>query len=325
MKYLVEKFLEHPRRSYLRESLLNPVTNKRHLIYFTIVDDLQKIFSNLGETELQRLAFINYSYFRGVLLLDSVADGDSNSPGKTMFEAIGLIEASLQELAWLIDAESPFWPKYNHSKMQYVQAVMLEKKITAQDQTIDKSLFETIYEGKSATLAYNLIDALDAVGKDPNIELVELLKRLLKHIHLAYQFKDDIDDFKSDLAKSQYTYAIHLVNSSLQTLGHVANDDFKYRYLFTSGTAEALLHESIHHFKQAQTVAQQLELKMFSAHIQSELGICSAQVSEINALIDKTRAKLSKSSLPLRTKATTTLDQQLNCLLKRPQYISFKI
>jgi len=212
MKYLVEKFLENPRRSYLSESLLNCAINKKHLIYFTIVDDLQKLFSNLTDTELQKLAFINYSYFRGVLLIDSVADGDSNSPGKTMFEAMALIEASLQELAWLIDAENAFWPKYNHSKMQYVQAVMLEKKIKEHDQPIDKSLFETIYEGKSATLAYNLIDALDAVGKAANIELVKSLKQLLKHIHLAYQFKDDIDDFKSDLAKSQ----IYLCHSSGQ-------------------------------------------------------------------------------------------------------------
>ncbi|SHG64710.1 Squalene-hopene cyclase C-terminal domain-containing protein [Chryseolinea serpens] len=317
MKYLVEKFLENPRRSYLKESLLNSATNKKHLIYFTIVDDLQKLFSDLPETELQRLAFINYSYFRGVLLIDSVADGDSNSPGKAMFEAMALIEASLQELAWLIDADSAFWPKYNHSKTQYAQAVMLEKKISSQGPPIDKSLFETIYEGKSATLAYNLIDALDALGKTSHIERVNSLKLLLKHIHLAYQFKDDIDDFKSDLAKSQYTYAIHLVNSSLQALGHQSGNDFKYKYLFTSGIAQTLLQESTHHFHRALAIAQELDLNMFCSHIQSELHLCRAQVSEINALIYKTKVKLSKSSLPLLTKGASALDEQLKLSIEK--------
>lgn len=293
---LLEKYLTRPEHEHLREILLNRSMNKKHSIYFFIVDDLRALYDDLTEEQLQKLALVNYTYFRGVLLVDSVVDLDASHPEKSIFDALNLIEASIQELSWLIDSKDIFWTKFRESKIQYAKAVLREKHIRNSEEVINQELFEHIYESKSASLAYNLINAFESVGKGKREGVASLLKQLLKHIHLAYQFRDDIDDFRTDLRKSQYSYAIHLVEKRLSQIERSAEPDFKYKYLFTSGVAEFLICESMLHFNKALNISESLDLKMFNDHIVSALAQCQLQIDEINALIKKTKVKLTKGS-----------------------------
>lgn len=208
-----------------------------------------------------------------------------------------LHQKTIQGLSYLFEEENSFWLNFEQLKKQYAEIQILEKKIGKQKIEIDEQLFKKLALGKSA-ICLAMAYALDSLSNS-NLYTKDIIS-CLSAIHIAFQYKDDIDDFEKDIAEGQWTYPQSLLKTYLQQKDidffNLSSKD-KYKYLFISHTAEFLIEQAISSFKEAYKIANKLFLNDLALYIQYEITHCEFQIKEINWLIQKASSKLNRSNV----------------------------
>lgn len=298
MRNFVESFFDtRPQLALLRNLVVNKNLNKKQWIYFHLVDFLSPAYSGISLEQFQSLSFAVYGYFRAMLLMDKFLDEPQSMEGGDIFNFLSLNEACIKELSFLFQREDNFWKNFDKAKIEYFKAIKFEKSEWAKLMTIDREDFERLAENKSASLCYPLIEALESL-QTQNTHRSKLLKDFLKHLHIAFQYQDDLSDFKKDIDNKQQTYAHFLLNLSLQKNGmsQDISSAFKHKYLFTSGIYSQLLFCSRQNLEICYETASKLKLSDLADFIVNELQNLDIRLKEIELLIQKTKTKLHKSN-----------------------------
>jgi|APTNR8051073442_1049403.scaffolds.fasta_scaffold02131_6 squalene-hopene/tetraprenyl-beta-curcumene cyclase len=291
--------------------------NKKHKFYINLVRYYSPAFQNTDNNKLDELSDTAYLYFRSLLLIDSIMDNHSNGKENQLLLFLPIFEEAMKKLSWLFNEDSAFWNKFNFRKKEYFEAFVIEKKIHLNYQ-ISEAQFEKIASAKSS-VCYSIIDALCEL-LDKTFDDSSLI-RSLKHIHTAFQYLDDTDDFKQDLDIGQRTYAQCLVENEITKRGITqTGKTFKHKFLFTSGIAEHLISNAITNLNEAKKIATHYKLNELSDFLNSEIALCQNQIYEINLLIEKSLTKskksktlVSKNELPVAiTSAIIYLEKSIN-------------
>jgi hypothetical protein len=196
--------------SKLREYVLVKDINKKHWVYFNLVDFLSPLYPSIKLENLQSLSFASYGYFRAMLVIDRFMDEPQKNNASDLLKLLTLFEACIKELSFLFPAGNDFWKNFDNAKGVYFHTIKYEKTKWSELSLITREDFEKLAENKSASMCYPLIDALESL-QNQGTQHNKLLKNFLKHLYIAFQYQDDIDDFKKDIANNQRTYARFLV------------------------------------------------------------------------------------------------------------------
>jgi len=280
----------------IKQHLLGPknLLTDKHKFYIDLVSFYAPAFLHLHPRQLDDLTEASYLYFRSLLLADSLFDDAAGKEHKLLL-LLPIYEEAVKKLSWLFEEQHAFWPKFYSSKKEYYRSIKYEKSLHPTC-SISSATFRGIAISKSA-VCYSILEAMNALSHAP-IDISDL-QESLENIHIAFQYLDDIDDFRTDLEKGQRTYIHSVLDDELNGLGVYAmqvDNTLKHKYLFTSGLAEKFIKAASAYFRKALTVAEKYELVQLAIFLTTEIDKCHRQIYEINLLIEKTKAKSLKSN-----------------------------
>ena len=279
--------------------LMQESTQQKHIFYLNLINYIAPIFDTITETDKEQVSFAGYLYFRFLLEFDSFLDNPVEQSkidqAQTLNFVLELHEAATRELALLFPTNSSFWPKFNSYKNEYGKAVLTEKHFAKSGKLYSEDTFEQLAAGKSA-VCYAAIQALVTLNSSTPFD--DQLERCLRHIHIAFQYIDDLDDFETDLVSGQRTFAHQLVQDYLVDKG-VSSSDRKltHKYLYISKVAGRLINRAVKHFEESITIADQLGLTALNKYLIKQIELAKNFDNEVNLLIQKTQIKSAKSTI----------------------------
>ncbi|WP_077921536.1 prenyltransferase/squalene oxidase repeat-containing protein [Spirosoma sp. 209] len=272
-------------------------TQQKHIFYLNLIDYLLPLFERIANEQKEQVSFAGYLYFRFLLEFDDIIDTSAHKDKlaqltqlKYTFE---LHEAAIRELAALFPTSSPFWPQFAGYKHEYEQAVLAEKQVSHTRQPFSEQTYEQLAAGKSA-VCYAALLALSTLnggqaGSGP-------LETCLRHIHIAFQYLDDISDFKTDMEQQQWTFAQQLVHERLAGRPGTSSDhNVLHKQLYLSGVASDLIGKAMAHYQAAIGIADRLQLIDLSAYLHKQRSLARLFGDEVRLLVQKARLKATQS------------------------------
>ncbi|ETZ20310.1 hypothetical protein [Pedobacter sp. V48] len=306
MSKTTDQFSEYVNALFLENAIKETLTASdlyhSHSFYLNLIQLLTENGRNdinIPTAKLEKLGFASYLYFRALLIYDHMTDSQTGTAEKktNLYLFFSFFERSAAELGRLYENSNPFWQYFEACKLQYFNTIFLEKQWSQKRPLITETVFKKVAAGKSA-VCNAIVYALNGLMLEDFKDTPHWLE-CLQHLHIGFQYLDDLDDFKKDGIEEQWTYAHSLVEESIKEQGHdlsTVSDDAKYRFLFLSGIAVRNLENAIDHFQLAKTVALKAQLNRLATFITSKEERCHNQIREINLLIEKTRDKARKSN-----------------------------
>lgn len=192
------------------------------------------LFSNsflVNEKELNLLDIAGYLYYQATLFTDSLIDEKELSK----FPLITICqEESVKILTAIYGIENNFWELWNLRRNEYLKAIHLEKELSKKEiVTIEE--YEVLADKKSA-FGKVAIDCLFSID-NTNSYLYQQLLKSHKFFSIAFQINDDIQDFKEDLKKGQFNWAVYLLQ-----IKNIDNQDpiVLEKYLYIRGITKKM-------------------------------------------------------------------------------------
>lgn len=285
-----QSFFESSNNPILKLDPSSSVTDlNRHSFYFKL-NDFFSILFNIDNDKLTKLSGASYFYFKTIIIFDKILDNDSQN--NISFNFLLQYQESVRILEKLFP-ENDFWDKL-YSYFDILQMTYKKEKAIKFENVKNEKIFYEIAKNKSV-LAYSMIDALVILGEDNIYE--ERLKTILNFIHLAFQIRDDIDDFKHDLDSNQITLPIYRVENYIKSNNIESNSSKRnHNILYGSGIASKLINEAIVYYKKAQLLADSLSMEELVAFLKIEINDCISQLEEIEIIRIKSIQANSKSN-----------------------------
>ncbi len=294
----LKQFANSPESQFLSKKYdLGDEVLNRHSFYINLTDYFSPLF-NIEESNLVKLSGASYLYFKALIHFDKIADNDENEG--SLPDLIVIFQESIRILSGLFP-DKEFWENLYNSFRVFVETNKLEKTLLIEPE-INESLFIKIAKNKSI-MTHAMVDALTILGKNKKHEVQ--LKSLLAHIHIAFQIRDDIDDFKKDKDNKQFTLAIFKVENYIKKngLNYVSTNDL-YKVLYGSGISVSLIELAIEHYQVANSIVKDLNLIELETFIENEIEDCKCQIKEINLIKRKSIDCNKRSNEPLFNKIT---------------------
>ncbi|WP_157634823.1 hypothetical protein [Spirosoma panaciterrae] len=285
--------------------LMQESTQQKHIFYLNLINYIAPIFDKILESQKQQISFAGYLYFRFLLEFDAFVDNEVEQnkidQAQRLSYAIEIHEAAIRELAFLFPTDSPFWIKFNTYKNEYRKAIIAEKYFAKSGQLYSEVTFEQLAASKSA-VCYAAIQGLVTLNGSTPFD--DQLERCLRHIHIAFQYIDDLDDFEKDFVNGQRTFAHQLVQDYLVGKSvQLADIKLLHKYLYISKVADRLINKAIKHFEEAIAISDELNLTELHEYLLAQVELAKNFNNEVNLLILKTRIKSSKSTIILPKKS----------------------
>jgi hypothetical protein len=285
MEKITVLFASLPVSAALRARLTNPEQLRNHRFYLELPKGLSVIFTDISEESLHELLVSSYLYFRTLLFLDDLLDGETRTASEGEVEEIflyfSLYERAIRGLTGLFPGEHPFWAQLDQCKKEYALANQQEKQVSAEARSWTQQEYEALAAGKSAVCGA-MVHALKGLGSTS--ATTGLLLQILRDFHLAVQYEDDVLDFAKDVAQGQYTYVYHLLRESLLSQGaNITNlaVELLQPLLYTTGTATWLLEQAASLYGQVQQQAQELGITMLYKYAGQQLADNTQQREQI--------------------------------------------
>lgn len=275
------------------------------------------LYPSINAEKTTKLNTAAYAYFKFLLSFDALIDAEAESNKKqaliNLIQSFTEFEHGIRLLSELYQTQEAFWQRFNELKKGYFGAIIKEKELSKNKPDINETLFETIAVGKSS-MCHNSIYALQFLAQDSTFE--NDLISCVNHIHIAFQYLDDLDDFKSDVLEKQWTYPQSLLRSYFKKNAiECADNEVAYKYLFVSGIAEQLVRKAIYHYQMASIITNKLDLVELGNYLAKQISSCEFYLNEIGFLFEKTRIITAKSNtLVLANETDTSIKNALTYL-----------
>jgi geranylgeranyl pyrophosphate synthase len=292
--------------------------HRENYFYRQLVPFLVEAYPGIEYPKATDLGQCALGYFRVLLIIDNLIDSkdDIGRQSKILFEAVELHELVIRQLCRLINAQSSevsneFWTHFDQLKKPYVQTVLSEKEFSITQENFSEQSFEKLAYGKSA-ICGAIVHGLQALC--PTKANILKIEKILEHIHIAFQYLDDIADFKKDIDEHQWTYPQVLLRSYFEQQSlNVEDAATRYKYLFLSGIAQDLVQKAVQHYEQATTLAHDLTLLELKQYLEKQKEAALFYEKEISYLLEKTNQKARKSNT---FKADNTLTNTIENSIK---------
>ncbi|QKG59108.1 hypothetical protein GKZ68_20720 (plasmid) [Hymenobacter sp. BRD128] len=301
MESIASLFANLPVSEALRARLADPTQLRNHRFYLELPHGLSVAFRGVEEASLQELVVSSYLYFRTLLFLDDLLDGETRAATEEEVEVIflyfSLYERAVRGLATLFPGTHSFWDNLDKCKVEYARANKREKQLVGSWRAWTQEAYEELAAGKSAVCGA-LVYALEGLATDAGAT-VDILAAL-RDFHLAVQYEDDVLDFTKDLSQGQYTYVYDQLRLSLHEEG-LAIGEFDNpllgRLLFTTGTATRLLRRAAELYANVQQQAARLGIQMLGTYASRQLSENQRQQRQIAEEVSAAQLRASHPQL----------------------------
>lgn len=286
MEKIAALFASLPVSDALRARLSDPSQLRSHRFYLELPHGLAVVYRGVTEENLNELLVCSYLYFRTLLFLDDLLDGEASTTNEEEVEVLflyfSLYERAVRGLAGLFPGAHPFWKSLEACKREYAVANQQEKqRQLSPAQPWTQEAYEAMAAGKSAVCGA-LVHALAGLAADE--QSTGAILRALRTFHLAVQYEDDVLDFTKDLALGQHTYVYEQLSDCLEADGLAINDypaALLGQLLYTTGTATRLLERAAELYGQVQQQAEALGIVMLHTYASRHLAENKRQREQI--------------------------------------------
>jgi len=252
-------------------------------IYFYYHFLFRRNFPQVDEDDLMIIALSGCLYVDHIIIDDGLVDQqytDPMLPITIMWSSL-LHEKAICLMQKLFAASSPFWGYLEQYHLEYTRAVLLEKARHVETLSpYDVQEMEHIAGGKLA-LAKASTTAL-AIRAD-DISKLDFLTQSQNCFAIASQLYDDLLDWKGDWQKRQYSYLLSMLplrgDEDKTTVGQV---------MYYSGSAEAVLQQSIGYIEQALRHVQGLQCQEWKGVLESFRGRLNRLGADIREIRERT-------------------------------------
>lgn len=203
-----------------------------------------------------KLSKAGYLYYQSVLFTDSLIDeGDlSKIPLIQIYQ-----EETIKILCSIYNSENILWEYWSKRRNEYFEAVKIERSLKI-DSDVDLTVYEDLSD-KKAAFGKVAIDCLYAIENENNSALYKSLLESHYHFSVGFQLYDDIKDFKEDLLKKQFNWAIYELSKVLK-FDHYKNDvTLLNKLLYLRGVGQSILSKSIASFKKSISILEKLNIE----------------------------------------------------------------
>lgn len=213
-------------------------------------------FNKVAEDQVDILSRAGYNYYHSVLCLDTIID-DGNF--EEIPKMITLQEECIKLMTSVFGLESQFWSFWNQRKIEYFEAVKIEKSLSNFD-SIDFEIYQDLADKKSA-FGKVAIDSLFIIQGKKDNDIYQKLLLSHKYFSTGFQLYDDVKDFKEDFDKGQFNYAIEQLRKEVNFDQYENNIKILNKLLFIKEIGQEILAKSISQFERAIKILYKLGVK----------------------------------------------------------------
>jgi hypothetical protein len=259
-----------------------------------------RLFSNyfdaIDEEIIGQLSQAGYLYYHATLLVDGLIDDKE-------FDQLPLImhlqEETIKSLTAIYGSKSIFWKYWNNRKKEYFKAVETEKKLSY-DREISFVEYAELADQKSA-FGKVAIDCIYLLSNQKDEALYHALLQSHYYFSVGFQLYDDVKDYREDLKKGQFNWAIYEQQKAMAEAPLNVDDGVLHKLLFINGIGQNVLGKSISCFRRA--------LDMLDPHIDSEWkGIIIETKERIENYLDSTFGYIKTLEKKIEIKKRGTAD-----------------
>lgn len=174
--------------------------------YYTYPLLFYSAFPDVSLAQLRTLSLCGSYMFDYMLTLDQQLDNNGSGDATTLFLGGLLHQEALMLLSTLLPPSTPYWRHFDNYIEQFVQATLRERlnHHGLCNPYADEEL-ENVYAGKAA-VGKASIAALAFLGD--RRDLIAPMAASHDHFHVAYQLLDDLQDWRDDYRRRQYSYPL---------------------------------------------------------------------------------------------------------------------
>jgi hypothetical protein len=270
-----------------KEQILNNQFIKSNPVYY---QNYPSLFSNafsISDKEIELLDISGYLYYQATIYTDSLVDEKELSK----FPLITICqEESIKILTSIYGLESSFWIFWNERRNEYLKAIHLEKELSKKEiVTIEE--YEVLADKKSA-FGKVAIDCLFSIDNKKEDLYNQLLQSHL-YFSVAFQLNDDIQDFKDDLVKEQFNWAIYLLNQQNIT----TNDpNLLEKYLYIRGISKQIYLLGIDYCNKALNIVENIDVPNWKKVINDTKKRFTTAIIEIENYLEILTAEINLSN-----------------------------
>jgi len=213
-------------------------------------------FNFHNKDTLNQLSFAGYLYYQSILILDSVIDDNNLSK---IYLVMSLQEESIKLLTSIYGLESQFWNFWIKRKMEYFEAIKIEKSLSKLD-NIDFEIYQDLADKKSA-FGKVAIDSLFILEHNRDDDKYQKLLLSHKYFSVGFQLYDDVKDFKEDFKKGQFNFAIYHLEKEIDFEQYQLDVEKLNKLLFIKEVGQKILIKSIEQFEKAVTILNDLDIQ----------------------------------------------------------------
>lgn len=248
------------------------------------------LFANafcISKKELDLLDIAGYLYYQATIFTDSLIDEKKISK----FPLITICqEESIKILTSVYGIENDFWKLWNERKNEYLKAIHLEKSLSKKS-LVSIVEYEILADNKAAfgKVAIDCLFSIDNINEN-------LYKQLLlshKYFSVAFQLNDDIQDFKEDLEKGQFNWALYLLQQY-----SIPNQDAKTleKYLYVKGISKQIYLLGIEYCDKSLKIVQDINVPNWKQIIIDTKRTFSTAIIEIDTYLEILTSEINLSN-----------------------------
>lgn len=245
-----------------------------------------------AEEELLLLSIAGFFYYKSVIFLDHALDEAVLLPQN--FVVINICQEECIKILSRLYANKPtiFWSLWYKRKLEYMRAYEIDsnKSIQSMDD------YEDFVDYK-ASIGKIAIDCLFTLSKTDKEKEYHNLLVSHRYFYTAFQIMDDIVDFRHDINVDQFNVANWTLNQKIgnsEGYAQLSIED-KTKYLYLSGTVNALLDKAINYLAKASEVVKDYPLDYWKTEIIKLHNNAISQKLNIYAYIKSLTVKSSLS------------------------------
>ncbi|KAF2514904.1 class 1 isoprenoid biosynthesis enzyme [Flavobacterium foetidum] len=271
----------------VKNSILDEDFIKKNPIYYQHYPSLFATAFSISEKELNLLDIAGFLYYQATLFTDSLIDEKELSK----FSLITICqEESIKILTSVYGIENNFWKFWNARRNEYLEAIFLEKELVKK-QIVTLDQYEVLADKKSSfgKVAIDCLFSLDAKDNTLHEQL------LLSHAYFstAFQLNDDIQDFKEDLNKGQFNWAIYLLNEQNIPIN---DPEILEKYLYIRGISKKMYQLGIEYCEKALKTVQKIHVPKWKKILLDTKRTFETAIIEIDTYLEILTSEINLST-----------------------------
>jgi hypothetical protein len=229
--FYLKQFQQYVKFLKISKNIENEILNIRFItrnppFYLYYPNLFSGMLNVLDQNKINRLSIAGYFYYQSTLIMDTIIDEKN-----TQKYPVALVcqEETIKILTSIYGIESNFWNFWNARKNEFFSAILLQENLKNKE-FVDFLEYETLADYKSA-FGKIAIDSIFSLTNKKDLKTYNKILNSHKYFSIGFQLFDDVNDFRIDIEKKQFNWAVYELSKSIK-FGNYKDDSKTLNKLF---------------------------------------------------------------------------------------------